>query len=69
MGILPCLISPSAAAQHPLSCAGARENVFISSGDAFSDAVGKGVSVTSVLPLPSWAGLSPLPQVTWQFMR
>lgn len=69
VGILPSLLSPSAAAHHPFSCAGAEEDVFISSGDAFSDAVDKGVLVTGVLTLPSWAGLCPLPQVTWLFMR
>lgn len=32
--IPPCLLSPSAAAHHPFSCADAEEHVFISSGDA-----------------------------------
>lgn len=62
VGILPCWLSPSATAHHSLSCAEAQENVFISGGDAFRDAVGERASVISVLPLPSWAGLCPLPR-------
>lgn len=55
-GLTFCCSSP------PFSWAGAEEDVFISSGDVFSDAVGEGVSVTGVLPLPPGQGCALCPR-------